>query len=438
MITNERRTIADVVCTHCGCLCDDVSLRLEPQGIAATERACPIGDAWLRSHQAPASDEMLECRIDGQPASRQAALDAAAGLLRAARHPLVYGLATTTCEAQRRAVGLADWLGATVDTTSSDYQGAPGTAFQGVGEVTGTFGEIRHRGDLVIFWRSNPVITHPRHLERYSLTSAGMFLPHGRGDRTCIVVDTPATETAALADEHVALRTGADFEALWVLRALVRGVPLEAEQVRADTGVELKVWQALAQRMRGARFGVLLFDRQPLDRGQRHLVGEAIAALVRDLNAHTRFIAVPMRGGGNLLGADNVLLWRTGYPFGVSFARGYPRSNPGETTAEALLSRREVDAAMLVAIDPSEHLSPAAWGHLQSVPCVAVGAVPIRWPDAAPARCVEFRTAVYGLHTPGTVYRSDDVPLPLRPTLSCPLPSDEEILQQLEARIHGG
>ena len=41
-------------------------------------------------------------------------------------------------------------------------------------------------------------------------------------------------------------------------------------------------------------------------------------------------------------GADDVLLWTTGYPFAVNLARGYPRFGPGEFSANDALARREV------------------------------------------------------------------------------------------------
>ncbi len=42
----------------------------------------------------------------------------------------------TTTESQRVAVGIADWIGGNVDTTTSVCHGPSGMAFQGVGEVT--------------------------------------------------------------------------------------------------------------------------------------------------------------------------------------------------------------------------------------------------------------------------------------------------------------
>ena len=87
------------------------------------------------------------------------------------------------------AVSIADWIGGTIDTTTSVCHGPSGMAFQGVGEVTCSLGEVANRGDLIMFWGSNPAESHPRHFTKYSLMPKGMFLPNGRKDRTCVIVD---------------------------------------------------------------------------------------------------------------------------------------------------------------------------------------------------------------------------------------------------------
>ncbi|GIT28838.1 MAG: hypothetical protein Ct9H300mP1_08840 [Planctomycetaceae bacterium] len=46
-----------------------------------------------------------------------------------------------------------------------------------------------------------------------------------------------------------------------------------------------------------------------------------------------------MRGHGNVTGADNVVSWSTGYPFGFHLGSGFPRFNPGEFTASDVLAR---------------------------------------------------------------------------------------------------
>lgn len=114
-------------------------------------------------------------------------------------------------------MGIADWIGGTVDTTTSFDHGPSGVSFQGVGEVTCSLGEIANRGDLIIFWGSNPADTHPRHFSKYSLLPAGMFVPGGRQDRTCVLIDVHQTKSAESADIFLQIKPGKDFEALWIL-----------------------------------------------------------------------------------------------------------------------------------------------------------------------------------------------------------------------------
>ncbi len=66
------------------------------------------------------------------------------------------------------AVRLADRIGATIDTSLADGNRGSMFALQRVGKVTATLGEISSRSDLVVFWFSDPVSTHPRFLERYA------------------------------------------------------------------------------------------------------------------------------------------------------------------------------------------------------------------------------------------------------------------------------
>ena len=48
---------------------------------------------------------------------------------------------------------------------------------------------------------------------------------------------------------------------------------------------------------------------------------------------------------------------------------------------------------------------------------------------------VAFTTSTYGINTPGTVYRMDDVPIELRPAFDSPYPSDETILTAIKVRL---
>jgi formylmethanofuran dehydrogenase subunit B len=426
---NGLKIVQDATCTFCGCVCDDIDLHVDGHRIVEAKRACVLGTAWFLNHDI---EERPPCMIQGQPATTEQGIERAAQILAHAKYPLIYGLSDTTIESQRVAVGIGDWIGGCVDTTTSVCHGPSGMAFQGVGEVTCSLGEVKNRGDLIIFWGSNPAESHPRHFTKYSLMPKGMFLPNGRKDRTCVIVDVRKTKSAKAADVFIQIKPRQDFEALWTLRALAKGLEVDPEQVERETGQPLSVWQDLMDRMKRARFGVIFFGMGLTMTRGKHANSEALLALTRDMNRYTRFVCKPNRGHGNVTGADNVVSWRTGYPFGVNLARGYPRFNPGEYTAADVLARREADAALIIASDPMANFSQPAREHLASIPYVALD--PKETPTTRNA-AVAFTVATYGINVPGTVYRMDDVPIPLRPAFESPFPSDLEILSGIERRV---
>ena len=48
---------------------------------------------------------------------------------------------------------------------------------------------------------------------------------------------------------------------------------------------------------------------------------------------------------------------------------------------------------------------------------------------------VHITTAATGISAPGTVYRMDEIPLPLRPALKSPYPTDEEVMRKIREAV---
>jgi formylmethanofuran dehydrogenase subunit B len=365
-----------MTCAGCGCVCDD--------GLV-----CPLGEAWLDLGERPPL-----ARVEGLPVGFEEALREAAALLRAARAPLVYGLAETSIEGQRRAVALAEALGGIVDPGGSPY------AFQAIGASTATLGEIRDRAELIVVWRADPATTHPRLLERLGTTPD-------------FVVDETRTATAEQAREFVAL--GDHVAALWALRARITGAPLRADAPsapctdlagappRVDAGDALS---EIAGRLLAARH--VAFIHGALD----DVSALALASLVRDLNRERHAVTLALRPG-NARGAEDVVAWQTGFAGAVSFARGFPRESPG---AAELLARGEVDAALALTAGAPD------------IPTVLVNA-------RAGVAKVAFAPAADGIEVAGTVHRMDGVPLPLYARQATDRPSVADVLAAIEARV---
>jgi formylmethanofuran dehydrogenase subunit B len=424
------KIVSDATCTFCGCVCDDMVLTvdLDHNRIIKSENACILGKAWFKEH---ALEERPFAMVNGREASTEEGVEEAAQVLANARFPVIYGLSDTTCEAQRVAVSIGDMIGGTVDTTTSVCHGPSGIAFQGVGESTASLGEIKNRADMVVFWGGNPAEAHPRLFTRYAVTPKGMYIPNGKKDRTIVLVDVRRTLSTPVADIFLQVKPRSDFEVLWALRALVKGRKVDAS-VEQRTGISLAVLEDLVARMKSCRYGALLFGMGlTMNRG-RHFNSGALLALATDLNEFTHWVAKPVRGHGNVTGADNVVSWQTGFPFGVNFSRGYPRFNPGEFTTVDLLSRGDVDAALIIASDPASNFPKAAIEHLKRIPLVTLD--PKLTHTSQLAR-VAFTTATYGINVGGTVYRMDDVPITLRPAFDSPYPSDLQVLTAIQDRV---
>jgi formylmethanofuran dehydrogenase subunit B len=318
--------VSEATCAGCGCLCDDIELT--PDGPV---RTCPLGDAWFAVGERPPV-----ARVDGREVSLEEAADAAAAILREARAPLVHGLAGTSCEAQRRAVALAAAAGAMIDA------GAP--APSPVGTSTATLGEIRDRAELVVLWRVDPLVTHPRLLERLRIDPGAM-----------IVVDSELTATAAAAG--VFFEVDDDFQALWALRAAEGG---------------------LAERLRDARH--VAFIHGPLD----ELTALALHSLVRDLARDRHAVTLALRAG-NARGAEDVLAWQTGLAGPVDFARGFPRQvERGEFDAELVVEAATVTVGRVAFATAVDGIEVAGTAHrMDGVP------IPLRAPRESDRPSIE-------------------------------------------------
>jgi formylmethanofuran dehydrogenase subunit B len=299
------------------------------------------------------------------------------------------------------------------------------------GKITCTLGEVKNRADFIVYWGGNPAECHPRHFTKYTLTQKGKFVPAGRKGRTMVLVDIRETMSAKAADIFLQIRPGKDFEVATTLRALVKGHPVDRQKVE-ETGVTVERLQDIAERMKRAKFGVIFFGMGlSMTRG-KHMNSGAILTLAAEMNAFTKFVCMPMRGHGNVTGADVVLRYTTGYPFGVNLARGFPRFNPGEFSTIDLLVRGDNDAALILGADPGATMPQPAIEHLSRIPTIVLD--PKVTHTSRLAR-VHITTAATGVSAPGTVYRMDEIPLPLRPGLRSPYPTDEEVVRRIRQAV---
>ena len=258
----------------------------------------------------------------------------------------------------------------------------------------------------------------------------GLFVPRGRADRHVIVIDSEDTATSRLADTFIKIPRDADFEVIWALRQLLRGIELPASfDVRRSARTSCSGWR---HKWRVAAMAPCFLDWAWRSDASDTRMSKPCCDWWR---TSTTSRDSPLAGcafRATWPGADAVLCWLTGFPFAVNLARGYPRYNPGEYSANELLERGEVDACLLVGSESCRDLSPRAQRALEQLPTIALD-----YPNVTPpfAATVQITTAIYGIHAAGTAYRMDEVPIPLRQLVPSSLPTDDEVLLALADRL---
>lgn len=465
-----------VTCPVCGCLCDDIELTIENGQIVKVKNGCAMCESKFLGCNSEHRILKPLVRKNGElvETSLEEAIEEAAGILAKANYPILYGWSSTSCEATRVGLELAEEIGGVIDNTAVVCHGPSILSVQEIGISSCTLGQIRHRADLVMYWGSNPWSAHPRHIERYTTFSEGRFqkstwkryltkikasavkkriesalrrvffkkktfvqlekgLPAGvfREGRKLIVVDVRKTKSAEVADYFMQVDLNKDYELLQALRVLIRDEEIDVDEV---AGVPVEYLEEVADLMISCNFGILFFGvGLTMSEGKLRNIDAALC-LVRDLNMRTKFAIMPMRGHFNVTGANTVFTWQTGYPFAVDFSLGYPQYNPGETSVMDILLRKESDAALVIASDPVANFPRKAAEHLVKNPLIVID--PHMSPTSQMADVV-FPSAFVGIETNGTAYRMDHVPLPLKKVVNPPtgvLP-DEEILKRILSEV---
>jgi formylmethanofuran dehydrogenase subunit B len=410
--------IEHVTCLGCGCGCDDLTVSVRDGRISQVDPACPVGRAWFGDGSIPG-----EALRSGRAVPLDEAIAEAADLLMGSSgRCLIYVGSDLTTQAQRQAVALADLLGATVDTSTSDTAAAGILAAQRRGRAGATLGEIRNRADALLFWGVDPAQRYPRFMDRF-VEPAGTHLPGGRSDRTLIGISVGLDLAPKNADLTVELRPDEEIPAISYLRAALQGRPTALSSARAAQ------LTAVLDRLTKARYVGLIHDAEPTAQPRNPLRVEGLIALAQALNRPTRAALIGLRAGGNRVGAESVLTWQTGYPLAVGYSRGSPRYAPERRGLDEL----HYGAFRAVLIIGSAEIDGTESFRFSGVSSILVGP---RASRSALSPNIAIDTGVAGIHEGGTGYRLDDLPLRLRPVLDPPR-ATTAVLQALLQAVSG-
>lgn len=428
-------TFKNIICPVCGASCDDIQVDLAKDALTV-KNACKMGNAKFQEIVSPhrIREPMIKEGSDFRNAAWDEAIQRAAEILAGAKRPLIFMGSETSCEAMEVGLHLGEYLGAIVDSNSTVCHGPTAMGIQEAGRIGATAGQSKNRADLAVYWGANPLESMPRHMSRYAIYPRGYWTRRGRFDRKVITVDPRKSITARSSDLHIQLNPNTDFELLSALLTMLHGKKPHPS-VESITGVKISEMEKMLEMMKSCNFGVLYVGLGIASSFGKHRNTEVAFNLVKELNAHTKFVIGALRGHCNVAGFNQIASYLYGYPFGLDFARGYPRYNPGEYTAVDVLREKDVDAALIVSADLVSHFPAACAETLADIPVACIDIAPC---PTTMLSDVVLPGVIDAMECDGTFYRLDDVPVYFQPFMGSPFQftqSNEDTMKQIFERV---
>ena len=409
----------NVPCPFCGLLCDDVRVAMTRDAATVVANGCAKSRALFAAH----AQDNATALVDGKPAALAAAIGRAAGILRAARQPLLIS-AGTDVAGMRALIELAERCGGIVDHANGDALLRNLRVLRNTGWISTTLTEVRNRADLVVVAGSDVTGRFPRFFERCFGEFDTLFRIGAR--ELWFLGDVPADlpTTLRFRSESLPIDPARLAEFFSALRVLFAGRVLKEKSV---AGVPIGKLSELLECMRAARYGVLTWAAADLAFRHADLAIQSMCEFVKALNSENRFCVLPLGGSDADLTAQQVTTWQTGFPVRVNFNSGAPTHDSRRDSARHAIEHGEVDAMVFVSALDAARTPPAG-----DSPAIVLGRAGMR----AEGCSVFIPVSVPGLHHAGHLYRADNVvAVHLRKIAESALPSAAQALQRILAAI---
>jgi formylmethanofuran dehydrogenase subunit B len=413
----------NVTSPFCGTLPDDLVVERTEQGLKVRKNGCAKSIAGFERKLPKANPQ-----VEGKDVSLDEAVEQAAKLISEAKLPMFGGLATDV-EGMRAVIALAERSGGVVDHALSEAQYRNFKILQSTGWTTTTLTETRNRADLFIIAGSDIHTLHPRFFERIVSPPDSMF-DVTAPKRTVVFIGKGLDRSGAKGShigEVVTLgckdEQAGDVVAL--LRARLRGFRVKPPKI---DGVTLEEIDALAERCRNAKYGVVVWAPPALNFSLAELAIEQFTGLVKDLNLTTRFAGLSLGGAEGAVTAGAVCTWISGYPLRVSYGSGAPDYDPYRWSIARMLKEGEGDLLVWIA-SISPNLAPPQ----TKSPMIVLGTPGLSLDGPA---SVFIPVGTPGLDHAGRLVRVDNVvSLPLKNLGRSDLPPVAEVLSAIEAAL---
>lgn len=438
----------NVTCPFCGLLCDDLEVSRTGTTLKVVKNGCPKAAAGFQRVLPEAKPT-----VGGKEVSLDEAIAAAAAIIKKSNLPLYGGMATDV-DGARAVLSLADRSCGVVDHALSEGSFRNYRVVQTSGWIMSTLTETRNRADLIVIVSTDVHKLHSRFFERVVCAPDSMFEDVAK-KRTVVFIgeglDTSAAKGSRIGEVIKLPCPSAQInDVLGVLSALVRGNPLPVAEAPAPkrggflssllpsrgspskgkeiAGIKLSELEALAERCKAAKYGVMVWSPTALTVPQADLTVHLISDIVKELNTTTRFAGLSLGGNEGSMSAASAATWQTGYPLRISYAKGYPEHDTYRYAISRMLADNEGDALVWLTSFTTDLGPPPT-----RIPTIVLGTPGTRL-SGTPAVFIPVGTP--GVDHTGSMVRCDSVvTLPLKDLGRSQLPRAADVLAAMEAAL---
>ncbi|MFN3384715.1 MAG: formylmethanofuran dehydrogenase subunit B [Archaeoglobaceae archaeon] len=392
-----------MICTGCSCLCEDIEIR-----DSKILNACEKG----YKHISRIIESRAKNRVYGKEVDVDKAIEAAMELLKSAKNPAIYGLDTTTVEAQRLAIKIAEKLSGYIDDNSSFCMGEFVEAILRKKIPPATLDEVRDYAYVLVYWGANPYHSIPRHMSKFTYYPRGAKRNRGYDeDRFLVVIDVRKSETAKLAKKNAKfIKVDNDLDLIDSFEKAIEGKAPKYDVAE------------IVREMKKADFNAI-FGGLGLKYGLKGNY-EKFFAFLNKANSFAPLYFIPMGFHSNMRGFNETLFEEVGEVNKFSFFE--KRSDPNFSFPE-LLKSEKIDVALIVGTDPISSLPFEFSKNIFKIKKIVLD--PRETLTAKNAE-VSIASSFSGIESEGTMVRSDGVRIKLEPIEKAEI-DDEYILKRI-------
>ena len=409
------------ICTGCGLLCDDITLEIKDSEILNVHNACIRGSALFLNRN---NNRIMTPTIDGEECEYGECLDRAADLLMEMDNPVIFGMDSSTIEAQETGIELGRVLGGYLDDTSTFCHGSSLEMLYGNNMPSCTLDDVRNFADVVVFWGTDPMNTYPRHLSRFSYYPRGEKRQKGwETDRKTIAIDVLDTDTSSLCDYFMPISPGGDLNVIKDLTSVFEGV------MRTSNEVDLKLLMRVSNELKKAEYGVIFIGLGLLNSLKYDL--SPLSNFMELLNSHSEFYCIPMSCNFGMRSMTKLIYDITGHVNRIRFINEEAVHDP-EYAFPRLLEKKAIDGAVLVGSNPLGGLPLSLSRELLKIPCIALDP---RATETTRISTISLPVALSGVECGGKTLRMDGVSVELNKIVDSPYLTDHDVLNGLLERV---